>query len=220
MSHDKPGNTCIVCAFYTDSYRDEIAALQNSLEKLGIDYFFKRYKSRGYWEANTRIKPEFLLSCLDEFPGRPLVYLDADALVRKPLVFFDDLHADLSVFSAPTPQGFSHKYLTGTLYLANNAAIRKFLSDWVGFQRGNLLQVDQDSFEQAMESNRTLNVVPLPESYVKIFDRAGDDPVIEHFQASRKRVKLQRFLKKLRNAAGIVALIGIVVWLLIRWLNP
>lgn len=98
--------------------------------------------------------------------------------------------------------------------------LESFCPTGLGFSGGNLLQVDQDSFEQAMESNRTLNVVPLPESYVKIFDRAGDDPVIEHFQASRKRVKLQRFLKKLRNAAGIVALIGIVVWLLIRWLNP
>jgi len=72
----------IVCAFYTDSYAAEVASLEASVSKFGLDFYKERYESRGYWEANTRIKPEFLLKCLEKFSGRDVVYLDADSVLR------------------------------------------------------------------------------------------------------------------------------------------
>ena len=219
MGFQYSNNKPIICAYYTDNYKQEIKKLEKSLNKFGLEYFFKRYESRGYWEANTRIKPEFLLECLELYTGKSIVYLDADAVVRKPLILFDNIKDDLGVYHSKISDAFSHKYLTGTLYLANNKKTKKFLEDWIEFQKGTLLGVDQDSFEKAIQINKDLGVFKLPESYVKIFDRAGEDPVIEHFQASRNRVKLQRLLKKLRNTLiGVCATI-LVFWFLYYMLN-
>ncbi|MBS0347419.1 MAG: hypothetical protein JSR69_13305 [Proteobacteria bacterium] len=214
---DRPDVPFLVCAFYTDTYAAEAAQLRASLEQTGTPYFLKRYSSRGYWEANTRIKPEFLRDCLQRFEGRDVVYLDADSVVRSPLRLFFDFDADLGVFVAPGDGGFSHRYLTGTLYLRNGPPTLAFVDDWIAAQDGMLLGVDQDSFTTAIERHPELRIGPLPESYVKIFDRGTETPVVEHFQASRRHVKLQRALKKTRNAALGAAVLAALGWLASRW---
>lgn len=212
-------NKPIVCAYYTDNYINEISSLVSSLEHFCIDYYVQHYESRGYWEANTRIKPEFLSECLDRFPGRPIVYLDADAVVRKPLTLFDDVTGDIGVYRCQRAEGFSHNYLTGTLYLSNNDSVKKFIKKWIEYQKGKILSVDQDSFEFAIENSEHLKIFNIPESYVKIFDRNGEEPVIEHFQASRRRVKLQRLLKKARNIVLIVLCTIIILYILLLVIN-
>lgn len=214
---DRPDVPFLVCAFYTDTYAAEAAQLRASLERTGTPYFLKRCPSRGYWEANTRIKPEFLRDCLQRFAGRDVVYLDADSVVRSPLRLFFDFDADLGVFVAPGDGGFSHRYLTGTLYLRNGPPTRAFVDDWIAAQDGMLLGVDQDSFTAAIERHPALSIGPLPESYVKIFDRGTETPVVEHFQASRRHVKLQRAIKKVRNVVIGAGLLGGLAWLAARW---
>ena len=214
---DATGVPFLTCGFFTDGYAAEAAKLRDSLDRTQTPYFLKRFASRGYWEANTRIKPEFLLDCLRRFPDRAIVYLDADSVVRSPLKLFFDFDADVGVFIAPESSGMSHRYLTGTLYLRNTPAVRAFVEDWIGAQGGMVLGVDQDSFTAAIEKHPELRIGALPESYVKIFDRGVETPVVEHFQASRRRVKLQRAMKKTRNAAmGLVVLAGIA-WLAYRY---
>lgn len=217
--NDVPGVPFLTCGFFTDGYAVEAAQLRASLEQTGTPYFQKHYPSRGYWEANTRIKPEFLLDCLRRFKGRDIVYLDADCVVRSPLTLFFDFTADIGVFCAPTDAGLSHRYLTGTLYLRNTAAVQAFVQDWIDAQEGMLLGVDQDSFAMAIGKHSGLRIGPLPESYVKIFDRGTEAPVVEHFQASRQRVKLQRTVKKARNAAIGGAVLAGLAWLVYRWLQ-
>lgn len=213
---DAVGVPFLTCGFFTDGYAAEADKLRESLERTQTPYFFKHFTSRGYWEANTRIKPEFLLDCLRRFPGRDIVYLDADSVVRSPLKLFFDFDADVGVFIAPADAGMTHRYLTGTLYLRNTLAVQAFVEDWIRAQDGMVLGVDQDSFTAAIERHSDLRIGALPESYVKIFDRGAETPVIEHFQASRRRVKLQRAMKKTRNVAiGLVALAGLA-WLASR----
>jgi len=210
--NDVPGTPFLACVFFTDGYAAEAAQLRASLERTGTPYFQKHYPSRGYWEANTRIKPEFLLACLERFPGRDIVYLDADSVVHAPLELFFRFEGDVGVFVAPADSGLSHRYLTGTLYLRNTPAVHRFVRHWIDAQGGMVLGVDQDSFSVAVRRNPALAITPLPESYVKIFDRGDAKPVIEHFQASRRHVKLQRALKKCRNTLLVVLAIAGVVW--------
>ncbi len=208
----------LVCAYFTDGYAKEAEALKISLHAFGLPYHLRRFPTRGYWEANTRIKPEFLLDCLARFPGHDIVYLDADAIVRAPLALFECFAGDLGVFVVPDEAQLSHRYLTGTLYLRNNAAVHAFVRSWIQGQSSMVLGVDQDSFSAAMAQHTGLKVVPLPAAYVKIHDRGNEVPVIEHFQASRHRVKLQRALKKTRNfVAGLIA-VFLIAWLLRQWL--
>jgi hypothetical protein len=217
LLNDLPGVPFVACCFFTDSYAAEAEQLRASLERTGTPYFLKRCRSRGYWEANTRIKPEFLLDCLQRFPGRDIVYLDADSVVRAPLSLFFDFPGDVGVFVAPASSGLSHRYLTGTLYLRNTTAVHAFVKDWVDAQNGMVLGVDQDSFTAAIDRNPGLGIHPLPESYVKIFDRGSEPAIVEHFQASRTRIKLQRAIKKSRNAVlgGLVVAGGL--WLAYHW---
>lgn len=217
VREDAAGFPFLACSFFTDAYRINAEHLQTSLVQTQTPYFLKRYPSRGYWEANTRIKPEFLLTCLQRFPERDIVYLDADSVVHAPLELFFNFQGDVGVFVAPANSRLSHAYLTGTLYLRNTAAVRRFVQDWIDAQDGMVLGVDQDSFAAAIERNPALVVTPLPESYVKIFDRGDAAPVIEHFQASRRHVKLQRTLKKGRNTLLATLVIAGAVWLALHW---
>lgn len=217
MLNDVPGVPFLTCCFFTDSYAAEAEQLKASLEHTRTPYFLKRCPSRGYWEANTRIKPEFLRDCLQRFPGRDIVYLDADSVVRAPLMLFFDFPGDIGVFVAPAASGLSHRYLTGTLYLRNTPAVHAFVQDWIDAQNGMVLGVDQDSFTVAIEQNPALVIQPLPESYVKIFDRGAEPPVIEHFQASRGRVKLQRVIKKVRNVVLGGLVVAGAVWFASGW---
>jgi hypothetical protein len=212
------GNKFIVCAFYTDKYREEVENLKASLEDLNIEHYIKSYESRGYWEANTRIKPEFLLECMNKFNNKAVVYIDADAIVRKPLDLFNVISEDIGVYCSSVTDNFSHKYLTGTIFLNNNLKVKKFLMDWIKFQDGVVIRVDQDSFEQAIKVNNEVTIHCLPQSYVKIFDKGNADPVVEHFQASRKHVKLQRLFKKIRNGMLITCFLATLVWLYYRLL--
>lgn len=204
----------IVCAFYTDGYAREIESLKASLLEHGIPHELRRFESRGVWEANTRIKPEFLLDCLLKFPDKDVVYIDADAVVRAPLSLFENFDADLGVFVAPPGNSFSHPYLTGTLYLRNSPEVRAFVESWIQAQSNMVLGVDQDSFTTAMKQHPELRVHPLPAAYVKIYDRGDETPVIEHFQSSRQRVKLQRVLKKTRNVLIALGIILVGWWFL------
>ena len=217
LREDASGSPFLACSFFTDAYRTNAEHLQASLVQTRTPYFLKRYPSRGYWEANTRIKPEFLLACLQRFPERDIVYLDADSVVHVPLELFFNFQGDVGVFVAPSNSSLSHRYLTGTLYLRNTAAVYRFVQDWIDAQDGMVLGVDQDSFAVAIERNPALAVTPLPESYVKIFDRGDAAPVIEHFQASRRHVKLQRTLKKGRNTLLAALVIAGAVWLALHW---
>ena len=53
---------------------------------------------------------------------------------------------------------------------------------------------------------------------MKIFDRGSETPVVEHFQASRQRVKLQRTMKKTRNVVLGVVFVAALAWLITTWL--
>ncbi len=210
--NDSGKHAYIVCAYYTEDYLSEILKLKESLERFKLDYFIRHYESRGFWEANTRIKPEFLLDCLERFPGRDVVYLDADSMVRAPLELFAEFEGDIGVFHSPDESYYSHPFLTGTLYLKNNGRVRRFVRDWLGAQGKSMLGVDQDGFERAVALNQELKLSPLPASYIKIFDRGRQEAVIEHFQASRTRWKLARKLKHYRNRLLALFIIAGLVW--------
>ena len=99
------GQSYIVCAFYTPNYLEQITSLKRSLEAQGISHFLKRYERAATWEATTRLKPVFVDHCLEKFPDKDVLYLDADAVVRKPLQFFDGQQADISLLFHPTKVG-------------------------------------------------------------------------------------------------------------------
>lgn len=215
---DNQSQSFIICCFFTPSYEINVQGLQASLEALDISYYLQPIADQGYWEANTRAKPHFLLHCLKHFPKYNIVYLDADAAVKKPLDYFDRLSADIGVYETHRQKGMSHDYLTGTIFLRNCPATLSFVEQWCQQQLNcNRTMVDQDSFDAAMRLCRDdLQVESLPLGYIKIFDREYDgDVFIEQFQASRGQTKLKRQLIRRRNKFIIIGTLSLIILIIL-----
>ena len=205
----------VVCCFYTDSYRDHALSLKKSLDDFGLNYHFKQVDDAGYWEANTRIKPHFILECLQQFPNKNVLYLDADALVKKPLDYFNHITADVAFYKTKGMPGMSHDYLASTMFFNNTPNTVSLVKQWITEQEdGKRTQVDQDSLDDAMNKlSETVTVEPLNPGYIKIFDKDYDGEVyIEQYQASRGQTKLKRQKIRMRNRLiGAIALLVILL---------
>ncbi len=212
------GQPYLVCAFYTPNYLPQITSLKASLELNKINHFLKRYEPRGGWEANTRLKPVFVDYCLQKFPGTDIVYLDADAVVRKPLKAFDNMTTDVTMLFHPT-KAHGKWYLrisAGTVAVKNTPGGRRFAQLWkAGEAKATMATVDEDLVYMAFADMAGVSITVLAPDYYKIFDAPGDDPTIEHFQASRGQFKIRktmrRVLQKTAWALGIAGLAFLVL---------
>ncbi len=213
------GQRYVICGFYTPSYLPQILSLKASVEALGINHYFKRYEPRGGWEANTRIKAEFVAYALKANPNHDVVYLDADAIVRQPLTLFETATADVTML-------FDHRrrqklnvlrIAAGTLLVRNTPGGRLFADSWAReAAKAGPLDLDEDLIYRMFPTLQGVTVSVLPKNYSKIFDAPGDDAVVEHFQASRGQFKWRRAMRQTRQIATIIggiALAGLLWWL-------
>lgn len=215
----KSHSNFIVCSFYTKSYEEHAMRLKDSLDKFGINYYFSLVEDAGYWEANTRLKPHFILECLKKFPTKDILYLDSDAIVKKPIDYFNHIKADVGIFITKGMSGMSHDYLAGTLFFKNTELTKALVQQWINEQiNGQDTQVDQDSLDLAMHKFAdSIEIENLPLGYIKIFDKDYDGEVyIEQYQASRSLTKLRR--KKIRRRNRVLASItvGIVAVIIFK----
>ena len=186
-----------------------------------MNYCFKEVEDAGYWEANTRIKPHFILECLQRFPDKNVLYLDADALVKRPLDYFNNITADVSFYKTKGMVGMSHDYLASTMFFRNTHNTTSLVKQWIAEQiSGKRTQVDQDSLDMAMDKlSATVTIEPLNPGYIKIFDKDYDgDIYIEQYQASRGQTKLKRQNIRTRNRiiGTIILFVIIVVGILVN----
>lgn len=211
----KDKDNFIVCCFYTESYHDHAMRLKHSLDQFNLSYHFSVVEDAGYWEANTRLKPHFILKCLQSFPVKDILYLDADAIVKQPLDYFNTIEADVAFYKTKGMPGMSHDYLASTMFFKNTEATLSLVKQWIEEQvDGKKTQVDQDSLDEAMRKCASqLQVEPLPSGYIKIFDKNYQGEVyIEQYQASRGQTKLRRQNIRRRNRLVGSIVIGTVIY--------
>jgi len=175
----------IVVGYYTKGtgYEQEAKKLISSLERFNLPYDIQPIDNLGTWQKNTHYKASFLRQMLEKHKEN-LVYLDVDAIVQKYPVLFDDMTADLAVHVREKVEP-----LSGTLYLRNNEIIRLFIDDLIKANEEHPQDHDERIFGSVLERwEGRLNIFYLPANYTQIFDLMGGagEPVIEHFQASRK----------------------------------
>lgn len=188
----------IAIAYYTAGtpYEIEVENLRRSLIQFDIKHDIMSYENRGSWVANCGIKPEFCLAMMERYPGEILMYVDADAVVKRPPVFVQDFKGDMAVHYRKR-----RELLSGTLVLKSTPRMKELMQRWVEYQKLNPLMWDQKTLYQVLQEPqwRDLEIKELPASYIKIFDAKdmGKNPVIEHYQASRRfkqRVTLKQAL--------------------------
>jgi hypothetical protein len=213
------GQRYVVCAFYTPNYLEQVLSLKASLDALGLNYFLKRYERAATWEATTRIKPVFVDHCMTRFPKHDVLYLDADAVVRKEPKFFDTVTTDVCLLLNAVKPAKTHfiRIAAGTLLVRNTEGGRRFARAWKAEEaHAKMLSLDEDLIYMALPKLEGVSFTALPQTYTKIFDKPGADPVIEHFQASRTQFKWRRVIRKARRigvAVGIIAALLLAYWL-------
>jgi hypothetical protein len=185
----RPLYTC----FYTigSFYEREAARLRESLDALGLPHDLRGVTSQGDWFANTQQTVQHILTMMNDYPDRPIVQLDADAIVkRRPDLFEDGLDCDVAAhFRKGT------ELLNGTLYLAPTDGARLVMERYRdGVESHPNHANEQWWLEVAVRETADLfRFKNLPPSYAWIPDIMRDDlapgekVVIAHMQASRER---------------------------------
>lgn len=191
----------IVVSFYTvgTGYEQEIKNLEASLKKHGLQYHLFPCPVTGTWRGNLNHKSEIILKVFDMFPGKDIVFIDADAIVRRPPVLFDELSArhqyDLSAhfFKYDPKSGDADELLSGTLWIQNGDVGRALVKRWheIGLARpGERHQMCLKlAIGELQKEGVAVRVNRHPFAYTYIFDYyagRGIVPVIEHFQKSRQ----------------------------------
>jgi hypothetical protein len=166
-------------------YEEEANKLRASLEKLNIQHQVRVIYSLGSWQKNCLYKPLFIREMLQKYK-KPVLYVDADAVIHKPPALLDTLNADFAVHYFRNLQ-----LASGTLYFNNSVPAINLLDAWIERNRNYPNDADQDNLQHVLEKpgwKNRIKIHYLPAEYCKIFDLMPgvNDPVIEHFQASRR----------------------------------
>lgn len=168
-------------------YAGEARELVRTLEAFGLDHDVRQLPDLGDWTRNCAMKPAFIRDRMLQYPGRPIVWLDADARVRRRPVLFEQL--DGVDFAAHWRGGC--ELLSGTMYFGPTPASRALVVAWCEHQLRTPDVWDQRVLQRVIESGAVEGLVTrkLPAAYTAIFD-AGmcpeEDRVISHHQASRR----------------------------------
>jgi tetratricopeptide (TPR) repeat protein len=171
-------------------YEMEIKKLRTGLDKFKVKYELIGVKPQASWEKNTQMKPHIIKSVMEKYQT-PVVWIDADATIHKPLDFFTSINGDVSYHTLTWNKGQPNEFnemLVGTLWFEYNQKSADFLNAWINLNNQNNYP-DGKNFQTVMEAMPHMDKVPLPADYIKIFDNElieSKDPVIIHNQASRK----------------------------------
>lgn len=187
----------IYTAFYTRGtlYEAEAKRLAKSLDRLGLEHDIQPVDSLGDWVANTKQTAAHICRMLTKYPDRPVVQLDADAVVWRLPSLFDELPSRGVDVAVHYRQG--RELLNGTVWFnatpeAKFVAHRYFrlIRDHPGCAN------EQTMLSVALEELRSVvNAFRLPAGFTFIPDimardlAEGEQVVISHFQASRSAKK-------------------------------
>lgn len=177
----------VVVSYYTPAYHADAMEMQRTAREFGLFTDVRPVPDLGDWCHNCAMKPAFIRDRMLDYECRPIVWLDADARVRRrPLLFYDQ-PCD---FAAHWRHG--SELLSGTLYFGTTPRAWKLAALWCEEQRKTPGVWDQKVLQNVIESGAVegLNVRKLPATYTAVFDdvKMGteDEWVISHHQASRR----------------------------------
>ena len=180
----------LVVAFYTKRtpYEQEAQKVAYTCTQHGLKYHLQGYDSRGHWTANCAIKPEFILDMLVRFPDENLLYVDADAEIKKYPKLIDDYIQEGVDVAAYIMKGGT--LLSGTILFRNNEKVKELVNEWIKKQRTSPDRWDQHTLHETIVNHGPrldIKFKELPSEYCRIVDKPNwGDPVILHNQKSRE----------------------------------
>jgi len=119
-------------SFYSDIddtkyYSKHAKRFKTNCKELGIPYDVRKKKSLGDYQLNCLSKPQFILDVLIE-KDEPVVWMDIDTIIHKPLDIFDKLSEFDIVVSSANKQVSGAK--ASPIYFNNTPGAKQFLIQW------------------------------------------------------------------------------------------
>lgn len=186
----RTGELPVIVSYFTlgTAYEEEAAGLVATCRALGLEHQVVGVPARGAWEKNCAMKAGFVHDMWRSL-GRSVLWVDADARVRRVPELLRGCGADLGVHKATRWQ-----FASGTVYIGATWLGGELLRTWERRCAEDPLTWDQVHLDAAwaeVARRAPLQTCWLPQSYTRIFDRpaeqdGGGEAVIEHFQASRR----------------------------------
>ena len=140
---------------------------------------------------------------LNKFPDKNIIWIDCDAELKRYPALFDELDCDVAAHEfrrglyQPRHKDTPPELLSGTLFLRNNEKVREIVKKWIQECSENPRVWDQKSLAKVLHGEYTR----LPAAYCCIdkIMRKVQNPVILHYQASRRVRKNKGLISKCRR---------------------
>lgn len=190
-----------VISFYTREslYQLEVQNLIESCSRYGLSFYAEGMPSLGSWELNCAYKPFFIHRQLQRLQ-QPVLWVDADAIFVAPPEILEAFESDFAVrINEDLSMDHPSRVMSGTIYANYTPGADRLLRLWALKCQEEITCVgrsqefwDQVALRDALKDlTGVVNYASLPKRYTKIADHVGDckeilDPVIEHYQASRR----------------------------------
>jgi len=141
-------NTLLI-SFYSDIegrtyYSDNAKRLIGECESLGIPHDIQEKETLGTYQLNCLSKPQYILDRLNEL-NRPLLWMDIDSKIHKPLVIFDQFDETVDMVVA-TANGQLSGIKASPLYFGNTEMARELLNVWIATTK-DILENDKGVFD-------------------------------------------------------------------------
>lgn len=179
--------TPLFVSFFTlgTPYETEAAELAATLRAFDLPYDIEGIEPRGSWVRNCSQKARFVRDMMLRHPEQRIVWLDADARVKKLPTLFQNLECDVAFHRR------HGELLSGTLFFAPTSAAWETVRLWESACEAHPDEWDQRVLDDVVKENKAgATFGTLPASYVQIFDAKDmgdvDEAVILHTQASRR----------------------------------
>lgn len=190
-------------SYYTagNGYGTEAGHLIRSLRRWNLEHDVREISDQGNWQRNTHFKTRFLAEMAADHPGRPLVWVDCDAILAGYPGHLKTIDADAAV------RFKKDELLSGVVYLAPTAAARRLVDLWAAENEANPDRWDQRNL-QAVVPRWGGRLDRLPLEYCQIYDEEPGQarPIILQYQASR-RLKDQPHAAHAAGAPGLVSIV-------------
>lgn len=178
---------------YNNGYKKFADKLITSLKKFNLSYYIYEIHDLNDKWVEVKIHKGFpILEVMKKFPNRNIVWVDADSIIEKDPVLFNEIDADLSVSYVP----HMNQTNTAVIFIRNNEYMIKFINEWYNKSKehvklGRKGLGGQDVLQDMLRNN-DLNIKdhykPLDPAYCIIFDNDnynGIEGIITQWQASR-----------------------------------
>lgn len=195
-------------SFYTEDYAEPALKLQSKLRALGRPNRIQKVSDTGSWKQNIRRKPTIILEMMTEARQYDsIVWLDADAILRKDPVLFDSITEDVGLYFYEREKAGDREPLAGTMFFRNSKKVRLFLKSWaskVAKTPVHMKRPDQQLM-RTMLPKSGLSVCELPQAYSQLWtERTRKADVIRHQRWSTnfdgpKMTKTEKLEKQLKH---------------------